>query len=194
MHAAVDVSKSSRGIDATEKSYRASQGRGNINSTCCCSVNTSTTTTTVAPTTTLLPRRTKKRKCQHSTSSQHFPDRVGPIKATPSRRAGVKWRSGYFASSPDSCAGSAASFDWGSAFTERAVTAFRSCPKFEIDGVRHLCKRLCYLRAYEVGCVCVIFLISTLLCSHPAHPDSLFFISPNREIQVPWSQAAVHNI
>lgn len=170
MHATVDASASRGYVNATAKSSRTSQGRGNINNyyyCCCCSCNTPTTTTsgsassltTTSSSASSLPR-IKKRKFQRSTSSQHFPDRVGHIRATPSRRAGVKWRSGYFASSPDSCAGSAASFDWGSAFTERAVTAFRSCPKFEIDGVRHLCKRLCYLRAYEVcGCVSPLFLL-----------------------------------
>lgn len=56
-------------------------------------------------------------------------------------------RSVYFV---DSCASSAWSFDWGSAFTERAVDAFRACPKFAPLGVRHLCERRCYLRAYEV--------------------------------------------
>lgn len=91
-------------------------------------------------------------------SSQHFPgagagaDGTAAGDATIPRgcAARVRRRSVYFASSPDSCAGSAASFDWGSAFTERAVNAFRACPKFEFSGVRHLCERLCYLRAYEV--------------------------------------------
>lgn len=59
-------------------------------------------------------------------------------------------RSRYFVSSPDSSAGSAASFDWGSAFTQSAVDAFRACPEFKHSGVRHLCRQLCYLRAYEV--------------------------------------------
>ncbi|CAM9635503.1 unnamed protein product [Ascophyllum nodosum] len=60
-----------------------------------------------------------------------------------------KIRSCYFQSSPDSCAGSTVSFDWGSAFTERAVYAFQACPKYSTSGVRHLCERRCYLRAYE---------------------------------------------
>lgn len=58
-------------------------------------------------------------------------------------------RSEYFTSTPDSCAGSASSFDWGSAFTEKAFFALKSCEHFEHTGVRHVCKRLCYLRAYE---------------------------------------------
>ncbi|CAM9459280.1 unnamed protein product, partial [Hapterophycus canaliculatus] len=59
------------------------------------------------------------------------------------------WRSDYFVSSPDSSSGSASTFDWGSAFTERAFRAFKACELFESFGVRHICTELCYLRAYE---------------------------------------------
>lgn len=58
-------------------------------------------------------------------------------------------RSEYFTSTPDSCAGSASSFDWGSAFTEKAFFALKSCEHFEHTGVRHVCKKRCYFRAYE---------------------------------------------
>ncbi|CAM9151242.1 unnamed protein product [Discosporangium mesarthrocarpum] len=58
-------------------------------------------------------------------------------------------RSRFFVTSPDSCLGSALTFDWGSAYTEEAVEAFRACPFFQSHGVRHLCNRLCYLHAYE---------------------------------------------
>ncbi|CAN0001000.1 unnamed protein product [Ectocarpus sp. 12 AP-2014] len=58
-------------------------------------------------------------------------------------------RSEYFTSTPDSCAGSASSFDWGSAFTEKAFFALKSCEHFEHTGVRHMCKNRCYFRAYE---------------------------------------------
>lgn len=84
-------------------------------------------------------------------SSRYFPMTRPTEEITPPRqRSGTRWRSAYFTSSPDSCAGSAVSFDWGSAFTGRAVVAFRACPKFKSSGVRHICERLCYLRAYEV--------------------------------------------
>lgn len=59
------------------------------------------------------------------------------------------WRSDYFVSSPDSSSGSASTFDWGSAFTERAFRAFKACELYESLGVRHICAKLCYLRAYE---------------------------------------------
>lgn len=95
------------------------------------------------------PSRSKAFR-KRGVSSLHFSETAIP--ATPPRHhdSGKDWRSRYFQSSPDSCTGSAASFDWGSAFTERAVNAFRACPEFELSGVRHLCERLCYLRAYEV--------------------------------------------
>ena len=102
------------------------------------------TTTTSSST----PSRSKAFR-KRGVSSLHFSDTA--ISATPPRHDTVKdWRSRYFQASPDSCTGSATTFDWGSAFTERAVNAFRSCPEFEFSGVRHLCERLCYLRAYEV--------------------------------------------
>lgn len=102
-----------------------------------------TTTTTTSP-----PSRSKAFR-KRGLSSLHFCETA--IRASPPRRDTAKdWRSRYFLSSPDSCSGSAATFDWGSAFTQRAVHAFRACPEFEFSGVRHLCERLCYLRAYEV--------------------------------------------
>lgn len=58
-------------------------------------------------------------------------------------------RSEYFSSSADSCAGSAKSFDWGSAFTPEAFVALKACDQFEEFGVRHLCRNKCYFRAYE---------------------------------------------
>lgn len=97
-----------------------------------------------------LPHRENKRTDtkRKLRTSPHFAHVIvaPPRNSTP---AGVN-RSKYFVSSPDSPAGSAVSFDWGSAFTQSAVDAFRACPEFEYSGVRHLCRRLCYLRAYEV--------------------------------------------
>ncbi len=58
-------------------------------------------------------------------------------------------RSEYFASSADSCAGSADSFDWGSAFTLEAFVALKACERFKESGVRHLCRDKCYYYAYE---------------------------------------------
>lgn len=103
-----------------------------------------TTTTTTTP-----PSRSKAFR-KRGVSSLHFS--ATAIRANPPRHDTAKdcRRSRYFLSSPDSCTGSAATFDWGSAFTQRAVHAFRACPEFEFSGVRHLCERLCYLRAYEV--------------------------------------------
>ncbi|CAM9151368.1 unnamed protein product, partial [Scytosiphon promiscuus] len=90
-------------------------------------------------------------------SSRHFCTRsnaahgASGYAAQPPKASGVQgeWRSDYFISSPDSSSGSASSFDWGSAFTERAFRAFKACELFEDSGVRHVCAKLCYLRAYE---------------------------------------------
>lgn len=79
--------------------------------------------------------------------SKYFPS---PALLVSPHHSDLKKRSNYFESSPDSCLGSAVSFDWGSAYTQSAVDYFRECPKFRSHGVRHLCERLCYLRAYEV--------------------------------------------
>lgn len=81
------------------------------------------------------------------TSSRYF---LHTARTPPSRRlSSSELRSEYFTSSPDSCAGSAISFDWGSAFTEQAFLALKACDRFEQYGVRHICQDLCYLRAYE---------------------------------------------
>lgn len=102
-------------------------------------------------------------------------------------------------SSPDSPAGSAVSFDWGSAFTQSAVDAFRACPEFEYSGVRHLCRRLCYLRAYEPGrkwhalrsAVAKAGLPTRVLRNwtvridggqDPKHPWRISYISPNGDV------------
>lgn len=90
---------------------------------------------------------TRKRRLRPSTSP-HF--EVSHSTQEAGQTGNASSRSDYFVSSPDSVAGSAASFDWGSAFTQSAVDAFRACPNFEREGVRHLCRQLCYLRAYEV--------------------------------------------
>lgn len=90
---------------------------------------------------------TGRRESGRRTSSRHFVDAA----RTPPRQrlSGSEPRSEYFKSSPDSCAGSAISFDWGSAFTEQAFLALKACEHFEQHGVRHICQKLCYLRAYE---------------------------------------------
>eukprot|EP00904_Undaria_pinnatifida_P013320 jgi/Undpi1/9118/HiC_scaffold_26.g11576.m1 len=100
------------------------------------------------PQTSSSPPSRSKTFCKRGRSSLHFSEAAIPA-APPRHGSGIDWRSRYFKSSLDSCSGSAATFDWGSAFTERAVNAFRACPEFESSGVRHLCERLCYLRAYE---------------------------------------------
>lgn len=100
---------------------------------------------------TTLATTTGKRAPGRRTSSRHF---RGAAPCTPTirpcqRLSSSESRSEYFRSSPDSCAGSAISFDWGCAFTEQAFLALKACERFEQYGVRHICQNLCYLRAYE---------------------------------------------
>ncbi|CAM9199806.1 unnamed protein product [Ectocarpus fasciculatus] len=99
---------------------------------------------------------TRRKRCHRRTSSPHFDTESktaseASAEQLPKALKGSKGerRSEYFTSTPDSCAGSASSFDWGSAFTEKAFFALKSCEHFEHTGVRHVCKKLCYLRAYE---------------------------------------------
>lgn len=99
-----------------------------------------------------LDRRTRSSKRKRTTSPHFAPQGHVALQNPPTPPCvGVQWRSSYFVSSPDSCTGSAAKFDWGSAYTKDAVDAFRACPNFKTHGVRHLCRRLCFLHAYEVS-------------------------------------------
>lgn len=102
-----------------------------------------------APSTTgvTAPLRSKRKSCNKSTSRYFGPAAAPGISS--GTGAGRESRSPHFKSSPDSCHGSAISFDWGSAFTERAFVAFKTCEHFELSGVRHICRNKCYFRAYE---------------------------------------------
>lgn len=123
----------------------------------------------------------------HPKRSAYFSSGTGSnlkrSKENPSTPPPSSERSFNFASSRDSCADSARSFDWGSAFTERAVDAFRACPKFPPLGVRHLCERRCYWRAYEV---------STLSTRAPVQSPSLvcfFNLANNVTVLLEFVQA-----
>lgn len=93
------------------------------------------------------PLRNKRKSCNRSTSP-YFGASLAPGNIS-SRGERRESRSRHFKSSPDSCHGSAISFDWGSAFTDRAFVALKACELFEQFGVRHICRSKCYFRAYE---------------------------------------------
>ena len=89
-----------------------------------------------------------KRKSSNRSTSPYFGSALAPG-TSPGTDARRESRSHHFKSSPDSCHGSAVSFDWGSAFTGRAFVALKACEHFERFGVRHICRNKCYFRAYE---------------------------------------------
>lgn len=93
------------------------------------------------------PLSSKRKSCNRSTSPYFGTALTTGIPSGSGARR--ESRSRHFKSSPDSCHGSAISFDWGSAFTERAFVALKACKQFEKLGVRHICRNKCYFRAYE---------------------------------------------